>query len=143
MFIGEPNGGKTLLAQSIASAAVYYVVQSQMSGKSAFEFQDMLYCRCLLFNEPKVTDVTVETLKNILEGSEVTIDCKFKSGQALTRTPVIMATNANLAYYTSNRSLNKEAFEARSVTYKLKRFPLLAAPWHHGKQTSGQSGCHQ
>ena len=125
MLHGPPNAGKTLLGNSIANSALYSTTISQMSGKSSFEFADMSGQRCVLINEPKITDVTIEMFKNILEGQPVTIDVKYKAAQTLVRVPIILCSNQNLAYYTSSRSVNERAIEARVTKYTLKEMPEL------------------
>lgn len=127
MLHGEPNAGKTLIGNSIVESCVFYSVISQMSGKSSFEFQDMLLQRIVLINEPKITDLTIELFKNICEGQSITIDCKYRSAQSLPRTPLVCATNANLTFYTTNRSTNEKAINARVYRYNLKTFPDLVS----------------
>ncbi len=125
MILGRPNGGKTLVAESISNSIVYSETLSTFNGNSAFEFQPMMNRRCCLFNEPKICDKTVEIMKCILEGCTVSIDVKFKTGQTLSRTPVILATNENLVFYTTSKTMNMEAFKARTFDYDFKPFDDL------------------
>lgn len=125
MILGRPNGGKTLVAESIANSIVYSETLSTFNGNSSFEFQPMMNRRCCLFNEPKICDKTVEIMKCILEGCTVSIDVKFKTGQTLSRTPVILATNENLVFYTTAKTVNMEAFKARTFDYDFKPFDDL------------------
>lgn len=125
MVIGAPQAGKTYLLSSIAKSAIYYSTVQSLTGKSAFELQDMLDSRCALINEPLITDNTFETMKNVLEGQPVTIDKKFKAGSTLHRTPCFVATNFNLCNYTTHRAANKQALEARTTHYTFNTFPDL------------------
>ena len=125
LIIGKPNAGKTLICESIVNSFVMFETLSTFNGNSAFEFAPMLMKRAVLMNEPKVTDKTVEILKCILEGITVSIDAKYKSGQVLQRTPIFVATNENLTFYTTARSTNLAAFKARCFEYTLKPFEEL------------------
>lgn len=125
IFRGPPNSGKTLLANSIVESALFFANVQQMSGKSQFEFQSMLHQRVILVNEPKFSDITIETIKNICEGQNVAIDVKYMSNQVLPRTPLIVTTNAPLCYYTSNRNVNESALLVRSYVYEFQQFTDL------------------
>ena len=126
LILGAPNAGKTLVAESITASAIISETLSTFNGKSSFEFQPMLMKRAVLLNEPKITDGTVELLKNVLEGATVSIDAKYKSGQALSRTPIVIASNQNLTYYTTARTTNLVAFQARCYQFDLRPFEDLA-----------------
>lgn len=119
-FIGPPNAGKTLLADSIVKSFVYFGSLQNMNGLSTFEFAPAMHQRVLLVNEPRITDKTVELFKNILEGHNVSIDEKFKAPQVLERTPVIIAGNNNLVLFTTQREINLAAVRARCYWYEMK-----------------------
>lgn len=122
LFKGPPNSGKTLLANSIVESALFFANVQQMSGRSPFEFQSMMHQRVILINEPKFSDITIETIKNICEGQAVSIDIKYMSNQVLPRTPLIITTNAPLCYYTTNRAINESALLTRSYVYEFMHF---------------------
>lgn len=122
---GKPNSGKTLVAESIAASTIYYESLSTFNGTSPFEFQAMLHKRCCLLNEPKITDKTIEIMKCILEGHAVSIDAKYKTGQTLKRTPIIIACNEDLTIYTSHRHSNDPAIKARCFAYTFFPFDSL------------------
>ena len=124
-FIGPPNAGKTLLADSIVKSFVYFGDLQNMNGLSTFEFAPAMHQRIILVNEPRVTDKTVEQFKNILEGHSVTIDEKFKSPQNLERTPIVIAGNNNLVLFTTQREINLAAVRARCFWYEMKQCDAL------------------
>lgn len=125
LVLGPPNSGKTLIFSSLCKSAIFFSSAQNFTGNSSFEFQDLLSCRCALINEPMITDKTVETMKNILEGNPTAIDKKYASAQLLPRTPIFITTNASLCYYTTNRSVNKAAILARTFCYDFKAMPEL------------------
>lgn len=125
MLQGKPNSGKTLVAESIANSTVYYETLSTFNGTSNFEFQSMLFKRVCLLNEPKITDKTIEIIKCILEGIPVSIDAKYKTGQTLPRTPILIASNEDLTFYTTSRHTNQQALEARTFKYTFHPFEEL------------------
>lgn len=124
-FIGEPNAGKTLLADSIVKACVYYGSLQNLVGKSPFEFSPALHQRILLINEPCIQNLTIELFKNMLEGHRVSVDVKFESSQILERTPCVIAGNNNMVIYTREREANLAAIMARTYWYNLKPMPRL------------------
>lgn len=123
---GEPNAGKSLIANSIGRSAVFYSSCQSFNGNSSFEFAGMLFQRCALVNECKLTDKTVETMKCIAEGLPVQIDVKFKGQQLLRRTPLVITGNQELFFYTTKRNVNEKAFNARCHVYDLKSMNQLA-----------------
>ncbi len=125
LFYGPPNSGKSLLAESIAESCIATCNVSQLSGKSSFEFAPMIGSRCILINEPCFTDLSVETCKNIMEGMRVTVEVKYKTGQSLDRTPIILTTNNPLAFNTRVREVNERALAARCFKYTFKQFDDL------------------
>lgn len=124
-LFGAPNAGKTLLANSIARSVHFSSTLSNMQGRSSFELQDMMYSRVAVFNEPQISNNSVELLKNVTEGNTVTIDVKFKSGQSLPRTPIICTTNTKFCINCNNAEIHSAAFRARSFTYTLTPFSSL------------------
>lgn len=131
MIFGPANAGKTLICESIVNSTIYFETLSMFSGTSNFEFQPMQNMRAVLFNEPSVTDKTVEMMKNILEGIPVTIEVKYAKGQSLPRTPVFITGNGNFLQYTSKREQHKDAFKARTFYYSFVPFDDLRKC--HGK----------
>lgn len=125
MFFGPPNAGKTLIANSIGRSTHYFATISDMNGTGSFELQDMLYSRLTIFNEPQITDKSVEVLKNVCEGNDVSIGVKYKSGQSLPRTPIIVTTNVKFCMNCNRREVHAAAFRARSFTYDLDTFDEL------------------
>lgn len=123
---GPPNAGKTLIAESIAKAAIFYCNIQKFSKGQNFVFMDAVGVRCCMINEPRFTDEWVESLKNIFEGCPVHVDVKFLSGQMLERTPVVITTNHPLSMYVQNgKDIAQSAFDARSKTFLFSQFQDL------------------
>lgn len=128
ILIGPPDTGKTTIAESIAKACVYYCNIQRFSKGQAFPFMEAVGTRCIMINEPCITDELVETLKNICEGCPCHVDVKYAKGQMLMRTPVIVAGNHDLAMYVQkDRNTAQRAFDSRSIKYKISH--------GHGKKT--------
>lgn len=123
---GPANAGKTLIAESIARASIFYCnIQQFQKGKN-FLFMDAVGKRCCMINEPRITDEHAEVLKNVLEGAAVHVDVKFQSGQMLQRTPVVIATNHDLSMYLQHtKHINEEAYRSRMIRHELKTFSDL------------------
>lgn len=126
LFFGPPNAGKTLIAESICKAGIFYANIQKFSKGANFVLQDAVGCRSMMINEPRFTDEWVETLKNVFEGCETTVDVKFKTGYSLDRTPVIVTTNNELATYVQHqRHIADAAFKARYIRFEFSTYPEL------------------
>ena len=67
-----------------------------------------------------------EVLKNILEGCPTHVDVKFKSGQMLQRTPVVITSNLELGtYLMTGKEVQQKAFDKRCIRYRWKGFEAL------------------
>lgn len=125
-FKGEPDGGKTLVATSIARCGIYYANIQKFSKGQSFAFQDAVGARVIVINEPMFTDEYIETLKNIFEGHETSVEVKYKANQSLDRTPVIIAGNHDLAMYVQHgKAIAERAFKSRVIRYDFSPYPAL------------------
>lgn len=125
LFLGPPNGGKTLIAESIARTCIFYINIQNFEKGNNFYLQDLVNMRCGLINEPHVCQEKIETFKNICEGLDVAIDVKYKTAQILKRTPLIITSNHELALNTLQIKDNTEALNKRMIKIKLKQFGEL------------------
>lgn len=126
LFIGPPNAGKTMIAESIARCCVFYCNIQHFSKYKSFVFGDALNKRCIMINEPRITDEHVQTIKNIFEGCSTTIDKKFKDEMQLPRTPVIVTSNQELGTYLMNeKDVNSEALNVRCERWFFATMPSL------------------
>jgi hypothetical protein len=118
MFKGPPNAGKTLVAESLAYACIFYCNVQSFSKGQQFPFMDAVGTRCFMINEPRFTDEYGETLKNILEGCPTHVNVKYESKQMLSRTPVLITSNHKLSMYLQqNPDVQERAFQARMFTF--------------------------
>lgn len=125
-FIGAPNAGKTLIADSLAKACIFYGVINKFEKFMNFVWAPFLGCRAGLINEPRFTDVYVEELKNVLEGMEIPCDAKWKSDQNLQRLPIIITGNLPLScYLQAGRDIQEAAFEKRLFKFQFHEFDEL------------------
>lgn len=125
LLLGPPNAGKTLIANSIVRSCIYYISPQSFEGTKGFEFEAFLNARIALVNEPRITDKTIETMKNIFEGQPVNIDIKYKPSQEGSRCPCICTSNQNLCFYTTARTVNHQALVARCFTFDFANMPQL------------------
>ena len=125
-LLGPANSGKTLVANSIARSAIFYSDACNFNGKSSFEFAPLYNVRCALINEPMITDATVNTFKNILEGQSVTVDVKYREGRKLSKTPIVITSNKELVQYVTDQRSHAAALEARWYKYRMRTFNELA-----------------
>jgi hypothetical protein len=127
LFIkGPANAGKTLVAESIARACIFYCNIQQFAKGKNFIFMDAVGKRCCMINEPRITDEHAEVLKNVLEGAATHVDVKFQTGQMLQRTPCVIATNHDLSMFLQQtKAQNEAAYKSRMLAFYFKTFPDL------------------
>ncbi|CAL1262218.1 unnamed protein product [Larinioides sclopetarius] len=78
---GEPNSGKTFIAQSLAKSAFFYGAVTQGTSSYAFMWQDCINKRLILINEPYFDIGMVETLKTNLEGTGTFVHKKMSGDE--------------------------------------------------------------
>lgn len=126
ILYGEANSGKTLLLNSIAKSCLYYSAIQQFAGKSQFEFAPFADQRVVLINEPLVTDVTIETVKNLMEGQTVEVDKKYSAPVKIERTPLLISSNTLIHnYLVLHKEHAEKAIKARSFIYTMKTCKML------------------
>lgn len=126
ILYGQANSGKTLLLNSIAKSCLYYSSIQQFAGKSQFEFAPFADQRVVLINEPLVTDVTIETVKNLMEGQTVEVDKKYSAPVKIERTPLLISSNTLIHnYLVLHKEHADHAIRARSFIYTMKTCPML------------------
>lgn len=122
---GQANSGKTLLLESIARACVYPCRINSFTGNSAFELADLQDARIGIFNEPTITETMVNTMKAILEGAKTAVNVKYKSCQEVERTPILIASNQDLAYMTMLPSTHESVLLKRCHKYNMRTADFL------------------
>ena len=123
---GAANGGKTVLAMSIARSCLLYANLQEFNSTNNFYLQDALHQRCILINEPRIAEDKIETFKNVSEGCPTAIEVKFEKGQILPRTPLVITSNLPLdAYLLQNKCIQSSALRARTTEYRMNPFPEL------------------
>lgn len=128
VYYGEPNSGKTLIANSIARSCLFYSAPQDFQGRSTFEFAPLINSRIVLINEPKISDVTIETFKNVMEGQSVAVDKKYaREYTEVHRCPLLITSNKNLWELTSHKESDRKAIEARCFKFTFLAFADLAS----------------
>lgn len=117
-FFGPPNCGKTLLALSMVRSTKFWA--NIQNFESNFFLQDGIGKRAILMNEPRIDDKKFETIKNVFEGCDVSIDVKHLKSQVLKRVPVIVTSNLKIAYYTKASDFNETTLASRTFRYNFQ-----------------------
>lgn len=110
---GDKNSGKTLVLLSIVKSTKSGVNVQKFDESSNFCLAPMINARCALWNEPRISDKMIETMKNIAEGMEVPADQKWEKNSMLGHCPTFVATNNDLCHYSINKKKNEETMSAR------------------------------
>lgn len=117
-FFGPPNCGKTLLGLSLVRSTKFWA--NIQNFESNFFLQDGIGKRSILMNEPRIDDKKFETIKNVFEGCDVSIDVKHLKSQVLKRVPVIVTSNLKIAYYTKAAEFNENTLTSRTFRYNFQ-----------------------
>ena len=108
VFQGEPNTGKTKMAESIAEAFEFRSTASNFTKKNAFPLGDCYQSRIIVANEMRIDEENGEIALQFLEGSEMEVNVKNKKQMKMKRTPVIITTNINIWGYCPTKRLAME-----------------------------------
>lgn len=122
---GPPNGGKSLILNSIADSALYAFRGDQPDPREArFTYAGMANARMALLNEFKIYSNVADKMLLLLEGADVLNDVKGKTGVTIPRTPMFISTNGDLCDgLTAREAYTKApAVAARTVTYNFASF---------------------
>lgn len=92
---GEPNSGKSLILRSLAPIFMTYG-EPRSDASYAFAWMDCIDKKLILWEEPLITDKSIEQLKLVLEGADTYVHVKNKCDAMLRRTPVLITTNSPL-----------------------------------------------
>ncbi|GAA57954.1 non-capsid protein NS-1 [Clonorchis sinensis] len=95
---GPTTTGKTLFVKLIADNYIYGTVQ-RSGDHSQFFLMNLLNKALALMEEPRITQLTVNDLKELLGGNAFDIHVKHQKDERLTRLPVRITTNNDLTYY--------------------------------------------
>lgn len=91
-IVGNPNSGKTLIANCIVEPFIV-CYNNNHGSENEFYLSNMLNKSIILCEELYVTIATCEDLKSVLGGQPIDIAKKFNEKQLLSRTPVIITSN--------------------------------------------------
>ncbi len=108
---GNPNTGKSMLLNLFTNGLVKAFV-TRTGDATQFHLQNCLDKRILLFEEPRITPVSVDDMKLLLGGEIFDIQIKHSDPENLIRTPVLVSTNKALGYHLS--PIDSNALDVRS-----------------------------
>lgn len=121
-ILGPPSCGKTYFADTIITLAWNSGTIINPTKTSAFEFENALHKRIVLWNEAHIHSEKSDYVKELLEGHRMPIQVKYLGNQILTKTPIVITANFPLWQTHPN---NAEAFKHRMLFYQWKSAPWL------------------
>lgn len=114
-IVGPPSSGKTMFARLIKEALITSGQIANMNRNTQFPFNNCINKRVLHWDEPSFNPESLEDLKMLFSGDELSVNVKYESYNSLTRTPVIVTSNLNVFP-------RDEAFNCRIQHYKFKTY---------------------
>lgn len=126
-LVGPSNSGKSFVAQSISSHFITGYA-SCANSLSEFSYENFLNKSLIVLEEPFITDVTCDDMKNILAGANIQVGKKYMSKQDLCRTPVIMTGNHHKLGKGYLSPKDEEALKNRLCVYEFTE-PFVASSY--------------
>lgn len=97
LFTGKPSSGKSAIAESLVNAFFRCSRGTPDNNpKSAFQWNDCVNKRVILWEEPHITADNVEDCKKVFGGQEHIANAKYKSGVTVPSTPCIVTSNEQI-----------------------------------------------
>lgn len=120
---GPPGSGKTYFVETIGKLCWFTGrCDSSINKFTQFPFEHMLGKRLTIFNEFNLSSSFKDVVKEILEGSNITINVKYRPRCILERTPIIITTNNQ--WEKDHQLIDQQAFNQRMISYE-----WTAQPW--------------
>lgn len=119
---GPATTGKTNIAEAIAHSVPFYGCVNVNNDN--FPFNDCTDKMLIWWEEGRMTSKIVESAKAILGGSEIRIDQKCRSSQAVESTPVIITSNTDITVILDGNTIigdHRDAIRDRVFCFELKR----------------------
>lgn len=117
-IVGAPSSGKTYFARIVKEALEVSGMIANMSNRSSFPLNNCVNKRVLHWDEPAFDPGSLETVKCLFSGDELSVAVKYQDNGSIMRTPIIATANS----YVWPRD---EAFNCRIQTYRFKSMPEL------------------
>lgn len=119
---GPSNCGKTYFIRPLAD--IFNWGEIVQGGQ--FMFQNCINKELLFWEEPLIGSDYADMCKRVFEGMTTQVNVKFKAAQTLYRTPIIITTNKDVAYYCESES---DAFANRMCLYLFNKNAVTIAPF--------------
>ena len=116
-----PSSGKNFFFDFVLN---FFLIRGQMMNinkATTFPYMDCVDKRVILFNEPNISEspATIDTLKMLFGGDNMSVAVKFKPPATVSRTPVIILTNDPFLFR------KVDAFNDRMIRYEWEPAPFL------------------
>lgn len=116
-LLGPGGSGKTWFIQSLLDLVWSYgKIDAHINKNNLFQFSNLLFKRCAVFNEFNVAGSAVDIVKEIFEGNPTIVNKKFKDPHELLRTPIFITTNNN--FLLNQDQVNRDALQQRMIMHR-------------------------
>lgn len=111
---GPTGSGKSLTLNTIFSN-LNTTLLTRNGDQNQFYFQNLLNKTYGLFEEPRISNVTVDDYKLLFEGAPLEVNVKHSDPEKLDRTPIFISTNKPIDYWVPPQ--DGAALYARTKTF--------------------------
>ena len=115
---GPTGTGKSLLLNSLLNRFNTAII-TRNGDQNQFHLQNLLGKSYGLFEEPRISQITVDDYKLLLEGAEFEINVKHQEPEMLPRVTIFISTNKELDYWVPPE--DGQALYTRTKTFLLKK----------------------
>jgi phage/plasmid-associated DNA primase len=124
---GVSNAGKSQVIGSLLNAYFPNTMGTpNNSPRTTFTFNDCMYKRVILWEEPNITIDNIEDVKIILGGQDCRIDAKYQSSAVMQATPFFITSNKHLWALTQG---NKQELLNRVHWYRMDQVSPQSNPF--------------
>ena len=119
LILQGPTGtGKSLTLNCLIGKLNTGIV-TRCGDQNQFHFQNLLNKSYALFEEPRISEQTVDDYKLLLEGADFEVNVKHSDPEVLQRIPVFISTNKPIDYWVS--PADGDALYSRTKTFVLRK----------------------
>lgn len=134
-LIGPSNSGKSQIIRSFLDCYAYGIRSSPSNKpRDTFQWASCVNARCILWEEPNISNDNIEEVKLLLAGDPCSIEVKYQDAQFIEQTPFFITSNRELHHWvqTSSEEMNNriEKFYLRHKGSDKHPFPLNNLDWY-------------
>nr|AAM94165.1 non-structural protein 1 [Penaeus monodon] len=115
---GPTGTGKSLTIGALLGKLNTGLV-TRTGDSNTFHLQNLIGKSYALFEEPRISQITVDDFKLLFEGSDLEVNIKHQESEIMGRIPIFISTNKDIDYWVP--TADGKALQTRTKTFHLTR----------------------